>query len=449
MKSRHTTHLVALFAVAFLVRLIGLNQSLWLDEAITAQVIRHYSPLELISVFSPQDFHPPFYYLLLQAWSQIFGISEVALRLPSVLLSLAAGWLVYVSGKLLANKTAGWWSAALFLFNPLILYYSQEARMYSLVVCLVAINFYFLLRLLKTPRLSDYLFFALTIVLSLFTFYGVIFYLAAVGVYLVWQRQWRILAWTIGAGMFGLGAVWPLLAKQLANSQAMRELVPNWVNVLGTASVKNLTLIPLKLTSGRISFLPKWLYLGLAGIWTALVLLAATLASKKQAWLSLFLVVPIAVGVTFSIFTPLLQYFRFLYLGIFLALLLGLGLKERWSKAALLAGFTLWSLLTVAWPQQHREDWRSLATDVRATQLPVYMIQSSSDPMRYYAPESKVHDLRSLSAQPELYTPIVVIPYTADVHGLDSNALLQAVGYELKQETSVRGLSWQVWEQLP
>ena len=35
--------------------------------------------------FFLSDFHPPLYYLVLKAWSSVFGYSEFSLRLPSVI----------------------------------------------------------------------------------------------------------------------------------------------------------------------------------------------------------------------------------------------------------------------------------------------------------------------------------------------------------------------------
>ena len=128
--------LIILFLALF-IRLIGLNQSLWLDEAVTANIVSNYSYSEIITKFSPTDFHPPLYYLVLKFWTNIFGYSEIALRFPSVIFSLLTAWVLYkISWKVCPTSsrhdvgtTLGAWAAALFLFNPLIIYYSQEARM--------------------------------------------------------------------------------------------------------------------------------------------------------------------------------------------------------------------------------------------------------------------------------------------------------------------------------
>ena len=124
-----------IFLFAFLVRLIALNQSLWLDEAVTAKVVMNYGFTEIVSKFSPTDFHPPLYYLFMKLWTNMFGYSEIALRMPSVLFSLMTGYVVYLIG--------GIWAASFFLFNPLIVYYSQEARMYMMTTFFLTAGLYY------------------------------------------------------------------------------------------------------------------------------------------------------------------------------------------------------------------------------------------------------------------------------------------------------------------
>src|SRR3990167_11022982 len=113
--------ILLIFVLAFLIRLIALNQSLWLDEAITAKVVMSFGFKDIINKFSPTDFHPPLYYLFMKLWTNFFGYSEIALRMPSILFSLLTGYVIYLIG--------GIWAAVFFLFNPLIVYYSQEAQM--------------------------------------------------------------------------------------------------------------------------------------------------------------------------------------------------------------------------------------------------------------------------------------------------------------------------------
>ena len=49
---------------------------------------RDLSFTEIVTRFSPGDFHPPLYYFLLKAWISIFRSGEVATRMLSVLFGL-------------------------------------------------------------------------------------------------------------------------------------------------------------------------------------------------------------------------------------------------------------------------------------------------------------------------------------------------------------------------
>ena len=138
--------LLIVFLFAFLIRLVALNQSLWLDEATTARVVKEYQFLSIITQFSPYDFHPPGYYLFMKFWSNLFGDSEISLRLPSILFSLLTGYFIYKMVKLLYGGIMAFWASVFFLFNPLVIYYSQEARMYTMVTFSLTAGLYFLFK---------------------------------------------------------------------------------------------------------------------------------------------------------------------------------------------------------------------------------------------------------------------------------------------------------------
>ncbi|MGC8781914.1 MAG: hypothetical protein ACP5UQ_13725, partial [Anaerolineae bacterium] len=65
-------------------------KGLWYDEAITAAMTQ-LSPAEIVRFHWQAAFtHLPGWYLLANAWARVFGASEFALRLPSVMAGAAA-----------------------------------------------------------------------------------------------------------------------------------------------------------------------------------------------------------------------------------------------------------------------------------------------------------------------------------------------------------------------
>src|SRR5258708_22082891 len=120
-----------------ILRLISLNQSLWLDEATSASTIK-MSLSTFFQKFAQGDFHPPLYYLTLRLWGSIFGTSEVALRSLSILFAVATIYVVYRIGRELISSKAGLIASLLLATSGLHVYYSQEARMYSMSTFLVS-----------------------------------------------------------------------------------------------------------------------------------------------------------------------------------------------------------------------------------------------------------------------------------------------------------------------
>lgn len=447
--------LFVIFITATLFRFVGLNQSLWLDEATTAKVISQFSYGDIITRFSPADFHPPLFYLLEKLWMSLFvtswvANSEMVLRMPSVLFSLLTGYVVYLIGKKIKDEKTGLIASLLFLFNPLIMYYSQEARMYMMATFFIVSAYYFFLCLegYKFGKLQkkNIILCNLCIALSFFTFYGSIFFISALYIYLLLKRNYRLF-WLLHPGfLVSLLILAPLLYQQYLHSQTALQYVVNWRLVLGQANLKNLFLVPLKFAVGRISFYPKLVYYSLSGLWTLVVGFFFVRGFIRRKHLLFFFFFPLFLGILFSFFSPLLQYFRFLYLVPLMCLVLAVGIYDRKTvSVALVTGFILWSVAYLFLSQFHREDWKSLAADL-PRRASVYMIPSSSDPLRYYRPDIVVLDIRS----PELMsTPGVdrlVLPYTADIYGINLHAYLENKSLKLKETKTYRELTLEVWE---
>ncbi len=135
--ARRTTVLCAgLTLLAAALRLWGLgDRSLWYDEFATLSVVRETAGRWLTA----DPIHPPGYYLLLGAWTRLFGDGPFLLRLPSAILGAAVVPAVHgLAVAAGARPRVALLAATLVALSPFDVYFSQEARMYALALVAVA-----------------------------------------------------------------------------------------------------------------------------------------------------------------------------------------------------------------------------------------------------------------------------------------------------------------------
>jgi mannosyltransferase len=94
---------------------------------------------------------PPLYFYASWMWGQLFGVDEVGLRSLSALAGVATVPAVWAAGRRLVSPGAGLLAAALVAVNPMLVWYSQEARSYALLVLFTSWGFYFWVRARETP----------------------------------------------------------------------------------------------------------------------------------------------------------------------------------------------------------------------------------------------------------------------------------------------------------
>jgi mannosyltransferase len=119
----------------------------WLDAKATLA--------EVISA-TARDNYPPLHNLLLFVSMNVSGSdTEWVLRLPSALLGIANMAAIYWVGTLIGGRVAGLFAAAMLAVSSMHIYYSQEARMYSLMALaatLYAASAFFFAKSPTTPR---------------------------------------------------------------------------------------------------------------------------------------------------------------------------------------------------------------------------------------------------------------------------------------------------------
>ncbi len=129
----------ATIVLGFALRLIGLDaQSLWRDEMDTLVFAgRDLEPL--FGAFILPGENAPLYFLSMKPWLALTGTTEFALRFPSALFGAAAVAPAYGLGSRLFNPPVAALAGLLVAANPFLVWYGQEARVYSLLVFVVAL----------------------------------------------------------------------------------------------------------------------------------------------------------------------------------------------------------------------------------------------------------------------------------------------------------------------
>jgi Dolichyl-phosphate-mannose-protein mannosyltransferase len=142
-----------LIAMGLLVRLPNLLElGLWRDEGSTYFDILPTEWGEVIQTIIYSELNPPAFFIAMHQWMQWFGTNEVVFKLPAFIFGVLLIPAIYGLGCAAYSKTTGVLAAAIATFAPDAIYYSQEARPYTLtaLLCCLTMTFYF--KLLKSPR---------------------------------------------------------------------------------------------------------------------------------------------------------------------------------------------------------------------------------------------------------------------------------------------------------
>jgi uncharacterized membrane protein len=200
--------------------------SLDVDEAFSISIAK-LSLLQTIQK-AAADVHPPLYFVILHYWIMLNGDSEFTLRLLSIVFGVLAIPAIYLLGRLLYGESVGLLSALILAISAFNVQYSQEARMYSLMVVLTLLSMYFFVLFLRKGTLAVSAGYILVTTLLLYTHdYGLFVVLAQnIYVLMLWllsQRNTsRITRWVIlQAVAFALFAPWiALLPSQISSGKA-------------------------------------------------------------------------------------------------------------------------------------------------------------------------------------------------------------------------------------
>ena len=192
-------------------------QSLWFDEAATWELTQ-LPFVEMLRALPSRESNPPLFYVLEWVATRALGDGEVGLRALSALAGTALIAVAGLVGQRIAGARAGVATAALVAVNPLLVWFSQEARSYALVTLLATVALLLFLRALDDPRPSVLAWWAVAAALALSSHYFAAFALAPQAAWLLWRHPRRpAVAAAIAAQAVVSGALLPLLLAQHDN----------------------------------------------------------------------------------------------------------------------------------------------------------------------------------------------------------------------------------------
>jgi hypothetical protein len=183
--------------LAFALASSGLDiDSLWNDEAWSVWAVHSPSLVESLGRVRA-DVHPPLYFLFLFGWVRTAGESAYAIRLLSAFFGLIGLAATYRVGERLFDRSTGFTAVMLLGASGFFIYYTREARMYTLLLALSALSTWVYLLWRERPTTQRTLFYAILMAAMLYTHYSGAFIILTHFVHLLvtgligQQRKWR------------------------------------------------------------------------------------------------------------------------------------------------------------------------------------------------------------------------------------------------------------------
>ncbi len=180
---------VFLLGIVFLSGLHGLGrESLCLDESASLTTASQPTAVKTLQMAKKANRNPPLHFLLLHFVIKLFGNSEFALRLPSVIFFVLSLWMLYKIGSLIDKKEIALLAVVIAALSPYLREFISLARVYALLSFLTLSSIYCLLSLWKKPSKIVWIFYVVSSLLMLYSHpYGVI-YLITNNLIFVWLR---------------------------------------------------------------------------------------------------------------------------------------------------------------------------------------------------------------------------------------------------------------------
>ena len=341
------------------------------DEIVTASRVLRVGFGHAMDAVGFSESAPPLYYALAWLWTQLTGNGEWGLRFLSALAGVATIPVAYLVARELRGPRAGVIAAALVATNPMLVWYSQEARAYALLGFFCALSLLYCVRALREGERRDFTWWGVFSFLALATHYFAVFPLVAEVILLARRRGRAIFGglWIVGLAILLLA---PLAIHQMSyghaewigkftlghrlGEAAITFMVGETGDIIGRTEAVGPALLPLVLVAAacalliwrgsraecRAAFVPS----AVAAVTVGIPLLLAILSAGKDFVLARNLLpalVPLLVAVAVALSAE----------------------RARRLGAAIAVVLVAYSLAFCIWasadPELRRPDWRAVA----------------------------------------------------------------------------------------
>jgi uncharacterized membrane protein len=341
------------------------------DEIVTASRVLRVGFGHAMDAVGFSESAPPLYYALAWLWTQVTGNGEWGLRFLSALAGTATIPVAYLVGRELRGTRAGVIAAALVATNPMLLWYSQEARAYALLGLFCALSLLFCVRAVQGGGRRDLTWWGVFLALALATHYFAVFPLVAEVLLLARRRGRAILSglWIVALAVLLLA---PLAIHQMSYGHAewigkfslghrvaevgITFMVGETGDIIGRVEQPGLALAPLALVAVAL-----------------VLLLARGSRSERRAAFVPFAVAAVAVGI--PLLLAILSAGKDFVLArnllpalvpFLIAVAVALSVERvRRIGTAIAAVLIAYSLAICIWagasPEMQRPDWRAVA----------------------------------------------------------------------------------------
>ena len=204
---RPTTITVGVISLVGLAIRLVVPRGIWIDEATSI----HDAALpfgQMLANLRNTDVHPPLYFAVLWVTVRATGTTAASvMRLPSILFGSLVPPAAYIAARDLWDRRTGIVAAGLCGLAPLLVWYSQETRMYSLFMLLAVLAVWAQVMAVRDGRRR----------------YWAIFVVASAG--LVWTEYFGLLQVLTQVGIFGVALLRARRTRDAFGSLARRAVL--------------------------------------------------------------------------------------------------------------------------------------------------------------------------------------------------------------------------------